>query len=377
MDIRQTILQELDMTMKDWKNNFFSHNKKLKAVLSKTKRKLTKNVWVARLMLIACVLLLIFFVGLVASRFLANTRAGHYLSLAKDFAFADIKNLDSINGKVNFIILGKGGQGHEAPDLTDTIIFASVDLVNPKATLVSLPRDIWIPELRAKLNSAYYWGNKKQQNGGIALAKSSVESIVGQPVQYAVVVDFSGFEKIINAIDGINIYVETSFVDEKYPLAGKEADMCDGDREFKCRYETLEFKQGWQKMDGETALKYSRSRQAQGDEGTDLARAQRQQNVLASLKNKILSKEVLFSVKKLTALYEATMSVVETDLDDKNMMVLARVIVKAKSSLNMQVLPEKYLTNPPISAKYDFQYVFVPKSGDWKEFQAWVADLVN
>jgi len=143
---------------------------------------------------------------------------------------------------MNILILGKGGQGHEAPDLTDTVIFASLKHNDPTLALVSLSRDIWIPELRAKLNSAYYWGNQKQENGGQILAKSTVEQIVGKPIHYIVVVDFSGFKNIIDTLGGIEVEVERSFIDERYPISGREADDCGGDDpEFLCRFETVSF----------------------------------------------------------------------------------------------------------------------------------------
>ncbi|MEJ2441683.1 MAG: LCP family protein, partial [Patescibacteria group bacterium] len=97
------------------------------------------------------------------------------------------QKIQTTEDRTNILILGRSGEGHDSPDLTDTIIFASVGHTDHSVKLISLPRDIWIPELRAKLNSTYYWGNQRQKGGGIILAKSTVESILGQPVHYGLV----------------------------------------------------------------------------------------------------------------------------------------------------------------------------------------------
>ncbi len=303
---------------------------------------------------------------------LSGTSLARYYSLAKDFAFLPASNLNSLNGKTNIAVLGKGGEGHEAPDLTDTIMFVSVDTQDPKVQLVSLPRDIWIADLRAKLNSAYYWGNKKQENGGIPLAKSTIEQIVGQPVHYAVVIDFSGFKQIIDKMGGVEVYVDNSFVDPQFPIPGKENDLCDGDKTFACRYESIEFKQGLQKMDGLTALKYVRSRHSEGDEGTDIARSARQQKLISAMKTKLLSKDILLNPGKALDIANAVRAAIETDMTDSNLMVLARVAFLAKNNLLAHVLPEELLTNPAISAKYDNQYVFVPTDGGWEQIHKWI-----
>ena len=187
-----------------------------------------------------------------------------------------------IENSISILVLGKGGEGHTAPNLTDTIILSYLNIENNSVNFLSLPRDIWIPEIRAKLNSAYHYG-------GFKMAGDSVTSITGLPINYTVVIDFSLFKDLIDNVGGIKVHVENSFTDEKYPIEGKENDLCDGDRLYRCRYETLQFTQGEQNMNGELALKYVRSRNASGDEGTDIAREKRQQKVIEAIKEKILS----------------------------------------------------------------------------------------
>jgi len=279
-------------------------------------------------------------------------------------------NIQMSSGRVNILILGVGGQGHAGGELTDTMIFASVSLTKPSVVFVSLPRDIWIPAIRAKLNSAYYWG-------GFDMAKSATENVVGKPINYAMVVDFSGFKKIIDVLGGVEVNVQRSFVDENYPIAGKENDTCNGDAQFRCRYETVSFTQGLTLMDGSTALKFARSRYAKGDEGTDLARAARQEKIIQAVKNKILSKDLLFAPKKAVAIWQAVRESVQTDLNTNALVILAGKILVGRNNIVQTTLPEDLLVNPPITARYDYQYVFVPKDGDWSQINNWVNNILK
>ena len=305
--------------------------------------------------------------------------------MLSNFVFTPKGVVREINGRTNILVLGKGGEGHDAPDLTDTILFISLNRDEKRITMISLPRDIWFPALRTKLNSVYYWGNKKEDGGGIILAKSSVEEILGQHVHYAVVLDFSAFKKIIDVLGGVEVEVETSFIDEKYPITGKENDLCDGDSDYKCRYETLRFVQGGQMMDGETALKFARSRNAEGDEGTDFARQKRQQKIIKAIEERILNREILLSPTKLFQLKNAFLSNIETDIKEDETSVIARYFLNSRNNLASHVLPEELLDNPPKLSKYDNLYVFVPKKEDpsassglsWSEVHEWVVCVYN
>jgi LCP family protein required for cell wall assembly len=133
-------------------------------------------------------------------------------------------DLQGENGRVNFLLLGISDKEKAGAELTDTIIFLSINPQTGNAVMLSLPRDIWIASMRAKLNTAYYYGNQKKAGGGLILAKASVSEILGQPVDYGVVIDFTGFEKLIDLLGDVTVKVERSFTDEKFPLLGKEDD---------------------------------------------------------------------------------------------------------------------------------------------------------
>ena len=361
--------------MQNIKQSFKKPDKR-KIAISRIKRRLLKHVWLVRASLITLILLSFYLFFLFASLVLGKLGVTSYLGLVGDFIFTPTQKIQTREDRTNILILGKGGKGHDAPDLTDTVIFASITHTDPSLSLVSLPRDIWIPELRAKLNSTYYWGNQKKDGGGLILTKSTVESIVGQPVHYGLVIDFSGFMKIVDVLGGIEVDVEREFVDEKYPIAGKENDECDGDLEYKCRYETIRFEKGTQTMDGETALIFARSRNAEGDEGTDLAREIRQQKILVTIRTKALSLEVLFSPKKMLSVWEVVRESVETDIDASIGAILVRRLLQTRNQIESHVLSDDLLINPPLQFRYDNLYVFIPKAGDWEEVHSWVKDIL-
>ncbi|EKE06354.1 MAG: cell envelope-related transcriptional attenuator [uncultured bacterium] len=283
------------------------------------------------------------------------------VSLASSYYFL----VPKLQQNVAVLILGKGGEGHTAPDLTDTIMLANLNISSQKASILSIPRDIWISEIRAKLNTAYHYG-------GFKMVGDSVTSITGLPISYTVVVDFSLFKDLIDSIGGINVEVENFFVDEKYPIAGLENDLCNGDRLYKCRYETLTFNSGRQSMSGELALKFVRSRNAEDDEGTDIAREKRQQKVIEAVREKLLSKEVLLKPSVLRKLYDVTISHIETDIDKNNMVLIIKFLFESRNNIKFLSIPEDMLIISQNNKKYDKQYVFIPKSGSWKELQEWI-----
>jgi len=179
--------------------------------------------------------------------------------------------LESSGGRTNILILGVGGGGHEGSDLTDTIIVLSLDTGKKTVALISVPRDTWSDTLKDKVNSAYHYGNEKslssgRQGGGLLLSKVTMEDVIGMPIQYAVVVDFSGFTKVIDAVGGIDVNVPEAFTDSRYPKPGMEQATCPGDPTNACVYETVHFDAGVQHMDGARALIYARSRHAEGDQ---------------------------------------------------------------------------------------------------------------
>lgn len=291
------------------------------------------------------------------------------------------------DNRINILLLGIGGGKHEGPNLTDTIIFASVDPSKDKVTLVSIPRDLWAPDLRAKINTAYAFGEGKEKGGGLKLAKAAVGKIVNQDVTYGILVDFEGFVKAVDLIGGINFTVDTAFDDYEYPIEGKENDLCGHTEEelpllatmssqleaFPCRYSHIHFDKGETHMDGKTALQFVRSRHAKGDEGTDFARSKRQEKVIAAVKTKVFSIQTLLNPIKLISLYEAMRDNIDTDINQSEFDDFAKLAQQEKdaklTTLVIDYGDEKtkrpgLLINPQISEAYENQWVLIPRVGN-------------
>lgn len=314
--------------------------------------------------------------------------------------------LDSDNNRVNLLLLGTGGAGHEGPDLTDTMILASIDEDGKDVVLVAIPRDFWATNISAKINHAYAYGQEKDGEG-LKLAKETVASILGIPVHYAVRVDFSGFTKAVDLVDGLDVEVESTFTDPHYPIAGKEDDLCgmtleivqqngtgqevvktasgsaiplleinDKNDPFTCRYESLTFQNGLTHMDGQTALKFVRSRYGTNGEGSDFARSARQQKVLLAFRQKVLSKETLTDPKTITNLAKTFGASVDSDIKDDDIPLFAKLATKIDPATIKRVVldatREESVLQVGDPVAYGGQYVLVPK-GTWED----LADYVN
>ncbi len=107
----------------------------------------------------------------------------------------------------------------------------------------------------------------------------------GIPIHYFVRMDFDGFRKIVDALGGVDINVKNAIYDPYYPNGTGG-------------YQTFSVKAGQQHMNGETALKYARSRQTT----SDFDRARRQQEIVSAVKDKLMSPTILANPKKTTDL---------------------------------------------------------------------------
>lgn len=268
-------------------------------------------------------------------------------------------DLPSRDGRTNILLLGIGGGDHAGADLTDTILVLSLNTKKKTMAMTSVPRDLWSDTLKDKVNSAYHYGEEKKEGGGITLAKVVVEDVVGLPIHYVLLIDFSGFEDIINIAGGITVDVPKAFTDPEFPIAGKEEDLCDGDPEFACRYETVTFDQGQQYMDGERALTYVRSRHAQGEEGSDFARSRRQQEVLVALTGKLKSPRTWLPPSRAIRLFTAFDRATTTDMRVGELATVGKITMRSGDREPKRISFVDLLTEPPLWM-YG-RYTLVPK----------------
>jgi LCP family protein required for cell wall assembly len=212
--------------------------------------------------------------------------------------------------RVNLLLMGLDYRDWEAegPSRTDTMILFTIDPETRSAGMLSIPRDLWvyIPGFDyGKINTAHYLGEAYQVNGGgPGLALQTVQLFLGIPIQYYAEVDFYAFERFINEIGGVEIDVpEEISVD---PLGPGN---------------TVILQPGMQILDGPTALAYARNRDTAGG---DFDRAQRQQQVILAIRDRILSFELLPTlIGKTPTLYKDLRSSINTNLTLEQLIRLA------------------------------------------------------
>lgn len=329
----------------------------------------------SKTILLGCIFLLVILMLLIINLLKA-------FSLKPDFLIPFIFNTGELkedNNRTNFLILGTGGARHEGPNLTDTIMFVSYNKKTGQTTLLSLPRDIWVEKLKQKLNSAYAIGQADDGNG-LELVKEIVGDITGLPVHYGVVIDFSVFKEIIDIVGGVDVVVDKTFDDFKYPKENGEYEAATVSGEI---YKHLRFEKGLTHMDGETALQFTRSRNSEDpEEGSDFARSKRQQKVLLALKNKLLSQKIITDIPKLQTAYKTIIQNIDTDIRQKNLPALSRLALGfEEKKVSTVVLDEGtvdspgFLENPPVE-KYG-AWVLSPRGGSWQKFQEYLKSELN
>ncbi len=278
--------------------------------------------------------------------------------------------LDSSGGRTNILILGVGGGAHEGADLTDTIMVLSLDPAKKAVALISIPRDIWSDTLKDKVNTAYHYGELKQKDGGLLLSKVIMEDVIGMPIHYAVVIDFSGFTKVIDAVGGIDVNVPEAFTDTKYPKPGMEQATCPDDPTNACVYETVHFDAGIQHMDGARALIYARSRHAEGDQGSDFARGRRQQIIMVALKDRFTHPLQWITLSRLQALPKLLDDATDMDMTFARVLTVGRRFASVNQDQIKKISFDQLLENPP-AYLYNNLYVLVPTTS-WGDVHLYI-----
>lgn len=231
-------------------------------------------------------------------------------------------------GRVNILFLGMGGAGHSGGYLADTIMIASINTKTKQVGFLSIPRDLYAPipgHGSRKINNAYALGkmSSKNEDAGAMLMAEVIKNITGLDIHYYAAADFAGFRKIIDDLDGIDIEVERSFTDYQYP-------------DYNFGYQIISFKAGEDHFDGETALRYTRSRHGNNGEGSDFARSQRQQKIIFAVKEKALSVYTLINPSAMLSILDDLGDHLRTSLEPWEMIRAYKIVknVEADSIIN-------------------------------------------
>jgi LCP family protein required for cell wall assembly len=270
------------------------------------------------------------------------------------------------SNRINILLMGYGGSGHDGAFLTDSMVVMSLIPSSHHTTLISIPRDLWVQNPagsgnHSKINAVYPVAagdsNQDPVAGGNAAAQK-VSLITGLTINYWMTINFAGFKDFIDAIGGVDVNVPDSF-NACYPK--------NDDASIDPSWIKVQFNQGLQHMDGATAIEYARAREPlevcgkgvseNQAELTDFGRSQRQQLImkaaLTRLKDWHSWPQLFSAMDKLEKTLYSNLSLADLaefalkmDLNDAHRVGLS----------NQNVL---------MDATSGGQYILQPQNGDW------------
>jgi LCP family protein required for cell wall assembly len=259
---------------------------------------------------------------------------------------------------LNILVLGVDTRADGGDQNADVIIIARLDLAKRTMHSVSLPRDLLVEipgHGEGKINSAYNIGVKEHPDSrvaGVAMMRDTIEHNFGTPIDEYVMIDFEGFEEVVDSVGGIDITVPEAIHDTEYPTEDYGTT-------------TLTIPAGRQHMDGETALAYARTRHGDSDD----ARRDRQILVIQSLFNQ--GKQI-GSLTRIADLIVALGDAALTSFHFDEQLGLAAIALDMdQSQIEMQSLQQPLIA-PGESA--DGAWVYV---GDLEEISAFIETTLS
>lgn len=239
------------------------------------------------------------------------------------------------DGRINILLLGKGGPGHAGADLTDTMIVASIDPVNKTAYLVSIPRDLWVTVSgygSTKINAVYANAKTrafnldpkhkdKAERAGVEAAQKVITEVLGIPIHYYGMIDFKGFKQAVDIVGGVDIDVPADLAVKEYLW-----DSTTGRNYY------LNVGPGLQHFDSTKALYFTRSRHT--SLRGDFSRSERQRLFIQALSHKVLSAGTYTNPIKISQLLDAFGNHFTTDFsrdDALRLMQITKDVSKFKS----------------------------------------------
>ncbi len=270
--------------------------------------------------------------------------------------------------RINLLILGIPGKGYRGENMTDTIIIINSTLGGEKPVGISIPRDLLVKfpgkNYYVKINSLF--GATENKKEGMDLIKNSIREVTGLKIDYFLVFDLNSVKKIIDELGGIDVVIEKEIFDPKFP---KNDDS----------YESFYLPRGVHHLDGETTLKYLRSRYAPDG---DFARIKRQQEVINILKNKVISLNFFWDFPKILKLWKTFTDSIYTNIDITDIKYVWNLVNKTNPDMvkfdtintenQLLIAKEMILNNEPA-------YVLEPKEGreNYEKIKKYIEELIK
>jgi polyisoprenyl-teichoic acid--peptidoglycan teichoic acid transferase len=261
------------------------------------------------------------------------------------------------DSRINILLLGIGGPGHDGSDLTDTILLASIDPITDKAVLLSIPRDLWVRipgDGYQKINAAYFDGKSasksKTDHGqiedGLAELDKTLQPVLdGVNIHYHVLLDFSAFKQMVDALGGVSVNVPETLYDPTIAWENHGS--------------AIIARKGVQTFNGDQALLYARSRET----SSDFARGERQRLLISAIMQKAFSAGTFANPIKVSSLLDSLGANVFTDFDSTSLKCLYHQVSTIPSSA---IKSEDFVTPPNqllTTGNMDGLSIVEPRSG--------------
>ncbi len=242
----------------------------------------------------------------------------------------------------NILIIGKN------QNLTDTIILASVNPSLETITLISIPRDLYVNG--RKINSIY-------ASYGIDKFKRDIQMITGLNIEKYVIFDFAAFEKIIDILGGIDLYVRNDIYDNRFPTVNNG-------------YTVYLIEKGSHHFNGKDALNYARSRKST----SDFDRSKRQHQVIQAVRVKLKMLDILADLDKAIEIFETVAGGVDTNIGAFEALYYMNNYQNYVIESGNIISTENFLYS---STSVDGQYILLPKTGDYYQIKQYVSNLIK
>jgi LCP family protein required for cell wall assembly len=252
--------------------------------------------------------------------------------------------------RVNILLVGVDSLPGRTTALTDTMLVVSLDPNGTASAMISIPRDLYgvpLPDgtpYRNKLNALMVYAGAHKKDfplGGVGTLKATIGKLLGVPIHYFAAINLLGFKQVVDSIGGVDIVVKRAVRDPTY------------DNEFNV-VTGFYIKVGPHHMDGHTALAFVRSRKGAGD--SDFTRADRQQQLLAAIRDKLTAGNLLLA---LPGLLDAVKNTIATDVPSDRIAELAQAVQGADMSQLQRIVlqPPDYMRADPNSSA---GYILIP-----------------
>lgn len=272
--------------------------------------------------------------------------------------------------RLNILLLGLRGRGD--PDgglLTDSILFITINQRKNAAAFISIPRDLFVAipnqRERERINAAYARGEERRpRGGGLAYAKRVVSEVTGYTIDHTVSVDFTAFKEIVDAVGGVDITLRERFV---------EPTQWSGYPGFQANQGAFVLEAGPNHLDGATALFFVRSRFST----SDFDRARRQQQVLAAIRDKILSLGTLANPVAINRILESVANHVLTDATTNEIQELLRIAANAGSLRTKHLVLDTAPLGLLEETTVDGAFVLIPKGAAYDGIRSAVEHIFD